>query len=260
MDFYSTAVANFFCWNKAYALFPLPTHRHRKNYLLKPLNDDYRELIAEESCRQVLRIQDSLWDEDDVTKHPIRQQRRVGDRFTWTIHFSTHNISCNPKTPDFVLEHSHFSLYLPDANRQPTVNYFSICANALRSQTLRYQYTHGTHLRVPHADRGLHWSNFIYRRTGGQTRLQLELIKLQDRPLNYEELIASSNLMDDDILITWNKPDSWTYWDNDLPEWYRVWERLLRPKEGRPTELREGRANRDFPTQMDPLSGLQRYY
>ena len=180
MDFYSTATANFFSWNKAYALFPLPTYKHRKSYFLEPPNDDYSELIAEESGRQALRIQGSLWKEDDVAKHPIRQQRRVGDRFTWTIHFSTHNISCNPKTPDFVLEHSHFSLYVRDASRQPTVNNFSICPNTLRSQTLRYQYTHGTHLRVPHTQRGLHWSNFIYKWTGGQTRHQLELLRLQD--------------------------------------------------------------------------------
>ncbi len=102
----TTAALNFISWNKAYSIFPLPTFIQHKCYSLQDWREWDREALRTQSQRG-WNVQGVMWPEEQRHNHPIRERRRVGDRYTWMIPFDTRRVEWS-KTPDYVLEHACF--------------------------------------------------------------------------------------------------------------------------------------------------------
>jgi len=135
-------VVNIITWDKAYALFPLPTFIHRKTYVLKPLNDYFGALLLKYS-QQGWNGLGTLWPEEVTYFHPFQAERSIGDKLTWTIAFDTQGVRC-PSIPDSVIEYSFFSIaesLNPDPSTRLTTHY-DISAQEFSACTLRHPYTY----------------------------------------------------------------------------------------------------------------------
>ncbi len=221
----TTVVTDIMSWNKAYSLFPLSTHIQRKGYLLKEL-EDY--ITSAEYTQQGWKLEELMWPEEKRLNHPIRHTRRVGDRFTWTIPLNTEGVT-GSKTPDYVLEHACFGTSVngddgsdadlsnlfyntpPDSSLSDheRVSHYTITARKIIAKTLKYAYTcSNTRMR-----------DYIRLRVDRTTLMELRKIGLQD----FDEYVADPHNIHKRIENI-ERPATWTYWDDELPKWYKAWE------------------------------------
>lgn len=205
--FYSSVVVNFFAWNKAYAIFPLPTFIHHKGYLLKPLSNHFSALLDKYS-RRGWRFQEAMWPEEASSNQPMQKTRRVGDEFTWIIPFDISNVTWS-KTPDLALEYVNFDVQ--DEDRANT-RYHSIKAKSFISHVLRHEYLFGDNS----------WMGFLGERVDELTRMELYKIEPEARPQRFQDTIGRVSAMYR-YMESFQKPDSWTYWDDQIPKWYQAW-------------------------------------
>lgn len=205
--FYSSVVVNFFTWNKAYAIFPLPTFIHHKGYLLKPLSNHFSALLDKYS-RRGWRFQEAMWPEEVSSNQPMQKTRRVGDEFTWVIPFDISNVTWS-KTPDLALEYVSFRL--EDEDRAETT-YHTIIAKPFVSDVLRHEYLLGDSS----------WMGFLGKRVDELARMELYKVKPEARPQGFQDTIGRVFAMYR-YMGSFEKPDSWTYWDDQIPKWYQAW-------------------------------------
>lgn len=215
-SFYSTAVVNFFTWNKAYALFALPTFVHHKGYLLKPV-DDYLSHLLEKYCRRGWRFQETMWPEEMTSDQPIQTTRRVGDEFTWIIPFDTSCVNWS-NTPDSVLEYSNFKVIQLSESRR---NY-EVSAHLFKSEVLRHQYLYGD---LSQMENRRSWMMFLGERVDALTVLELYKLAPEARPERFSDFPENRSSMQN-CMRNRPKPDSWTYWDDEIPKWYHAWRQL----------------------------------
>lgn len=130
---HSTVVANFFSWEKAYAIYPLSTMIHHEGYIIRA-KDNYKDdetRIAKKYTKRGWKVWDIAWPEErrmnkprpthnsrpnltppeelaPHTNHPIRDSRRVGDKYSWIISFDDPYVQ-PLDTPNYVLEHTVFT-------------------------------------------------------------------------------------------------------------------------------------------------------
>lgn len=143
-------------WNKAYALFALPTFIHHKTYLLSRLSACSSANVASYSHRG-WKPQDVLWYEEEISGRTINRGRRMGDRFTCTMALPTRGFSCRPRTPDFVLEYSHFRLH-EEEDKATSLRYYKVQAHSLKAPVLKHQFTHDDRERIPVRFRDSFWA------------------------------------------------------------------------------------------------------
>lgn len=214
-NFHSTAVVNFFTWNKAYAIFPLPTFVHHKAYLLKPL-DNYLSTLLEKYSRRGWRFQEAMWPEDESSNQPIQDTRRIGDEFTWMIPFDTSNVNWS-KTPDFVVEYSNFGLKPKPWGEALESSNYEISATLFEAEVLRHRYLYCT----------TSWMEFLGKRVDKLTVLELYKLSPALRPAHFQGPLHATDEGERFALYrqmgNFSKPDSWTYWDNEIPQWYEAW-------------------------------------
>ena len=226
-SFYSTAVVNIFTWNKAYAIFPLPTFVHHKGYLLKPL-DNYLSGPLEKYSRRGWRFQETMWPEDKSSNQPIQDTRRIGDKFTWMIPFDTSNVDWS-KTPDFVLEYSNFRVNPKPRGEEEQVesdsSNYEISASRFEAKVLRHDYLYGTKS----------WMEFLGKRVDKLTILELYKLSPALRPPHFQGPLQAANEEQRVSLYSQLQtffpqmlPNSvsWTYWDDEIPQWYEAWQQL----------------------------------
>ena len=218
-----TAGANVISWNKAYAIFPLPSFIHHKGYLLGAVDDKSRPAIAEWS-HQGWKVQDILWPEEILRRTPVRTCRRIGDTFTWQIDLPINGIACTPSVPDFVLEHCQFQMYLC-SHEQSGLDYYKIHANAFKTNVLKYEYTYGTPQSVRFDKHTGSWRNTVLSRSNQLALLELQLLDPNDRPNNYLEILWVLKRKDGSKSIVSPMPLPLTYRDEEIPSWYRNWEK-----------------------------------
>ena len=216
----TTAQVNIISWNKAYSVFPLPTFIQRKSYMLQCCDEDTGVLVRE-LCRSGWNVQGVMWPEEQRSNHPIRERRRIGDRYTWVIPFDTRKVEWS-KTPDYVLEHACFKMDLSMNyddwkfydREQETVRNYIIEAKTLESKVLRHTYVYGED----------DMKDFIFPRLHSSTILELRKLESEQRPTNYDFILG--NLGDiDGALGDFDRPASWRYRDDDFPEWYKAFEK-----------------------------------
>lgn len=218
----TTGKVNFLSWNKAYSVFPLPTFIQYKSYLLQPWNGVIRSAAQNES-RGGWNIQGVMWPEEKHINHPMRERRRVGDRYTWIIPFDTREVEWS-KTPDYVLEYACFTIPGISDNDDESYDrnkgdarYYHIKADALESQVLRHIYTTG--------DVGM--SDFISRRLHSSTILELRMLDPAQRPTNYNQILGNPADIDG-ALENFDRPASWRYRDDEIPKWCEAYERSIK--------------------------------
>ncbi|KAL8928614.1 MAG: hypothetical protein Q9208_001848 [Pyrenodesmia sp. 3 TL-2023] len=269
----TTATANILSWNKAYSIFPSATFIHGKSYLLKPTSIDSE--YSDWEYASGMKLQDLLWDEEGINTQPIQRQRRIGDRFSWIIDFPTLGITCKPKVPDFVLEHCNFMLIETVDFSKPSrddgddggsddsdddvswpygstgLGWYELKCEPLIAQVLKYQYTHGSHYISPgcrppkdiREEDDWGWRQVVMQRTSKLTLLELLKIDGSDRPENfrkifkkYSDAVKRVHRSNHIKLPSIEKPKQWLYVDEDIPKWYRAWEKEYDKPEN-PTEL-----------------------
>ena len=209
---FTTSLVNIISWNKAYSIFPLPTHLQHKTYLLTGINDDVGAVLSEQSQRG-WDVQDVLWQDEELCRHPIQSQRFVGDEFTWSIPFDTDDMELS-LTPDSVLQYSQFGLEQNTQLVQHAESYhYRISSTIYGACTLRYKYTHSGFERN-------FWDEFVRDRMNRLTRLQLYQMKPEDRPPGAFDRRDFSVHED-----AFEKPRNWKYYDDKVPEWYVVWKK-----------------------------------
>lgn len=215
---YFTAEVNVISWNKAYSVFPLPTFIQRTCYLLSSWTKGTTN-SAQVLSRRGLNVQGVMWPEDNRRNHPIRRRRRIGDRFTWTIPFDTREVQTS-KTPDYVLEYACFEVYglatdfadIDDENGG--VRNYTLWMEMLDSKVLKYRYTYGED----------EMRDFFMARLHASTIIELLKLNAAERPTEYREILNNTRDIDLD-LRDFDPPASWTYRDDDIPKWYKAFEK-----------------------------------
>lgn len=215
--FFTTLVVNIITWNKAYSIFPLTTFIQKRGYLLRSPDADFASLMVNYTQRG-WTIQQSMRPEDPRANQPIRENRRIGDQFTWQIPLDVRKVKSS-KTPDAVLEystfgfrisrHRHWDPFIEEGN----VSYM-IAALLYPCDALRYKYTYSL----------TDWRAFMIYEATKLAKHELRKLKPSQRPLHYNHLLreGSSQFRHSSI----EKPESWTYWDSEIPNWYHVWEKM----------------------------------
>lgn len=212
-DAETTVGVNILSWNKAYSVFPLPTFIQHKCYLLQTFDEVCQE-EARYRSRLGWKVQGVMWPEERRRNHPIRERRRVGDRYTWTIPFDTRKVESS-KTPDYVLEHACFTMDLSKGydddevyDGKGGVRNYAIELDARESRSLKHTYLLGND----------GW-DFISRRLHSFTILELRKMDPAKRPTNYNQILENLDNFD-------FSPDaSWTYPDDEIPTWYKAFEK-----------------------------------
>ena len=224
---YFTAEANIISWNKAYSMFALPTYVLKTCYSLSAWVERSAN-SAQVLSRRGLNVQGVLWPEDKRRNHPIRERRRVGDRYTWSIPFDTRKVQTS-KTPDYVLEYACFECIAiggeyddnePYRDIGGEVRHYYLGMDTLESKVLKYSYTL----------RDFDMRAFFNARLHASTILELHKLNAAERPAGWEQILLNPSHTINLALRGFDPPPSWTYRDDEIPKWYKAWE-MLNPEE-----------------------------
>jgi len=96
--FYMTAVMNFISWDKAYAIFPVPTFVHRKMYMLRKSGYNTEQGLLKYD-RRGWKLEELSSSKDGAPSHAMQPQRHVGDESTWVIPFDISNVKVEGMEP-----------------------------------------------------------------------------------------------------------------------------------------------------------------
>ena len=162
-----------------------------------------------------------MWPEDKRHNHPIRERRRIGDHYTWIIPLNTEGVESS-KTPNYVLEYSYFTMdlsvtYSDEVRYEPRkedVRHYKISVGKLDSKVLKHTYLYGDVVM----------RDFLMRRLHSFVILELRKLDPAKRPTNYDEILRNRGNIDT-ALEGFNRPASWTYQDDQIPTWYKAFER-----------------------------------
>ena len=222
-------------WNKAYSVFALPTSIQQKRYLLLHYASINKE-ETQDNPPNLWRAQGVMWPEDNCDNHPIREYRRVGDRYSWMIPFDTRKVEWS-QTPDYVLESACFKMDLSTSYSNnclynfdtEDVRHYGVEAYTLKSPVLKHAYVVGDDLMA----------GFLERRLHAATVLELRKLDPSQRPTNYDAILRSLGSVGE-LLLGFQPPASWTYRDYEMPRWYRAFEKYnseaIWPTIGAPSE------------------------
>lgn len=225
----STLLTNCFSWNKAYSMFPLTTFVHRKAFVVRSaLNSEYLRSIVPQLSTYAQRGWEFEYQirqeraDDEASDPPLRHTRRIGDHYVWTIPLDTKGIECTQANPDYVIEHSAFSVWphLPvpslvdcSAPKSMFTGKSNFVALPFTSDVLRYRYTFG-------ADG---WPAWIGKVMTYKTLEELHRLPRAARPATFDRLIedpSSIHYLSHDF----EKPDTWRYCDDEIPALYKEWQ------------------------------------
>lgn len=148
------------------------------------------------------KIQQTMWPEDQRVNHPLRQHRRIGDRYSWKIPLDISSVKCSG-APDAVLEYAAFGL---SCSRHS----YDFVAEIFMSHALQYRYTYSEP----------DWCRFLGKRVKQLTVFEVGKLAPNRRPRNFQQMLEDHVLQ----YISLDKSCTWTYWDSDIPKWYEAWE------------------------------------
>ena len=206
---WSTAGVNFITWNKAYSMFPFTTFIQHQYFKLRA-----QSISAFPNVFKPLRenLEDRGFkpaEATGITLSPRYGSRVPGDKYTWCIPLDIAGIQPS-QTPNYVIENSQFHvLYYP-----PNKRYY-LTANVFSAKILRYKFT------CSH-----HW---IDSKIDKLTFLEMEKLSPEDRPDDYERRWrAEPHPGMGSCCVPKRIPESWTYYDEEIPGWYEIWEKAVR--------------------------------
>ena len=172
-----------------------------------------------------MNVQGVMWPEGQRSNHPIRERRRVGDRYTWMIPFDTRKVEWS-KTPDYVLEHACFQINSQSVNYNDNDNVFyhygmedarnyTLTARVLESKVLKHTYTYGGEAMI----------KFLLPRLHSSTVFELRRLSPRQRPANYNQIMQDRGDVEN-ADVEFDRPASWTYRDDEFPAWYQAFEKF----------------------------------
>lgn len=94
------------------------------------------------------------------------------------------------------------------------VRYYKIEVNKLESRLLKHVYFYGD----------THMMDFFLPRLHSSTILEFCKLETAQRPTNYREILRNRGDIDA-ALEGFDRPASWTYRDDEVPTWYKAFER-----------------------------------
>lgn len=210
-------------------MFPRQILINHQFYPLKRMDDHFGSTLRELSY-QSWTTRDTVWaDISNVGK--IDNLRRVGDNRALVIPFEINTVQ-QPSKPDFVIKYAQFRVSnqnlrqpgtFPSETRPPfparqTIQnlgikgtFLTIRADKLESPALRYEYCTASRK----------WDNYLGPRL--QCWAWLELYKMEpgSRPSRFN--FSSATPLSSD-LHAFEKPRSWDYANDQIPEWYKATE------------------------------------
>ncbi|MCJ1377364.1 hypothetical protein MMC17_000459 [Xylographa soralifera] len=212
-DSYSTGQVNFMTSHKAYAIFPRPTFLQYKTYTLNILDEACWSTLAKYTQRG-WKTQDVLWEEEESPHHPIRKLRCIGDYSTWIIPFDTTNVE-KSNIPDEVFEKAQFGMKKSDDAHPDTEWNYTIDTEIFSAFTLRYQYIFAEN------DYDF-WNIIVEERTDRLTSIERMKLDKKRRFLfdDAQRIICNRY---HDAVKSFDAPNTWTYYDDELPKWYKAW-------------------------------------
>jgi hypothetical protein len=217
---YSTTTVNIISWNKAFALFPDVTFLEpRTGYFLKFHNKHDTPYTRKYHTRGWPQVDPyPKWRSKPPLSLKVKEPRYVGDSKTWTILLDTTGVEPS-MVPDFVLETSCFELtYFQEGPRSysSTHWYYVLNAHTCESCVLKYKYTSSW------SDERDLWWNFIKNKLDDLTRDELNKLMEEEKPAFWTQPVPP-----DKHLYLYNskieKPSTWTYYDDLVPEWRYEW-------------------------------------
>lgn len=206
--FYTSAIINFFTWNKAYSIFPLPTFVYHKTYLFREL-DEYNAPLIEKYRERGWLMQPLLSPEEKKASCPLLGERRVGDHFTWIISFNTDRVR-RSQVPNEALEYCAFSIRESQDSSSPE-RYF-VQADLFVSKALKHQYTYAGELM-----------QFYGARTDEMTQTKLVMLPIEHRPGNSHQQLDKNGKLRHQKLLRFTRPPSRQYYDDQIPAWYQAY-------------------------------------
>ena len=151
----------------------------------------------------------------------------MGDKYTWTIDFDVTNVKRSP-VPDFVLEYASFQIWntqntyastSPDVKNQLAP--YEVRCERFVNPVLMHKYTHGG------------WKDDVGKKLDQLARIELLKLPQVYQPGDYDSLLRTRIGHNSYYDLEFPKPDSWTYYDSEMPEWIDAWDekRLARERE-----------------------------
>jgi hypothetical protein len=244
--FYTTAVVNFITWNAAYSIFPDLTFIKRSTYQLTQLTPFYGEQVAKYGPRG-WKLLETVSDGDHRHTKSLRlddgknAERRVGDSFTWKIDLDINGVT--PGAPSSVIEHCFFAIsrneissayavFHPEPERYSTSHYVTHMS-VFKSCVLKYQYL------TNRVNRGYAWKEerdthrFFWKQQAGRlnelTRIECDKLPEDERPVDIVNSVEREYFTHA-AAIRRNPPEGWTFWDSEVPEWFKEYEKERRGK------------------------------
>ena len=197
---WSSAVANFITWNKAYSLFPFSTFIQRHYFMMRGPFTPYGDHLEDRRFKTKRATQARLY--------PRCGSRIPGDRYTWCIPLDTTGIESS-HVPDFVIENSSSQV-----EYDPVSKSYSLIATPFSEINLRYKFTRSP-CWVPSAIEEVIVS-------------EMEKTSSEDQSENIESIRENLRRSIDQ----YHKPkrilDSGPYYDEKVPGWYQAWENEAR--------------------------------
>jgi hypothetical protein len=160
-------------------------------------------------------------DDQDCLEPHFETFRRVGDRYTWMIPFEIGKVHPS-STPDSVVEYSSFDLAINWCGEDYTDSYYDVRINTFQSHMLKHKYIYGArYLYSP----SQFWRQYAGPLLDEKIHEELEKLPVTARPKDWEELMAQTARFHE-VAMDFEKPNSWRYFDDQIPIWFRYWEHL----------------------------------
>ena len=225
--FYTTALLNVISWNKAYAIFAHDTFLGQKTYMLKPM-DTYFETLLRKYARRGWHWEEIMRPADHFPSTSIQPLRRLGDRFTWTLPLSTHDVERSPQL-DLVLEYAFFTLRPRRSRSRPDTVSYLLSAQPFQHISLDHRY-----VRPGRLD----WTSFLADRLCSYANMDLLAMEPEDRPAWFTAWPLHKRLIHpgDPVLYSrktldgFKRPSGWRTFDDMIPTWFNQWYQCLQPE------------------------------
>ena len=127
-----------------------------------------------------------------------------------------------PTTPDAVFENSCFGVSV--IGRRDLALTYKIMTDVFTAYTLRHQY-------ISDLDGSDFWYDFVTPRTERLCRLETMKLKKEDRDVFESHRYLHENDVHWDGIKSYKFPLTWTFYDDEIPKWYKTWEKYRQEKD-----------------------------
>jgi hypothetical protein len=155
----------------------------------------------------------------DSSSSGVPSDRRVGDSKCWTMTLDTVGVAV-PTTPNYVLSLSVFGIASCHCGEMITGSlHYHIHAWSRGFYILKYRY-------LWHQSSRKFWEGFMEEKEIELTIVEIEKMPKEDRPAWFAQLSDPGTIWHHLRIscMYFEKPDTWTYYDDQMKGWYEEWQ------------------------------------